>query len=204
MVRPMNSHYFSSEPTSRLERGLVKTVLRGREYTFVTATGLFSYKRVDNGTRLLVESMQIPEEGSFLDMGCGIGVIGIVAATVNPRLSVTMTDVNPRATLITKENAERFQLNNIEVKTGNLYEPVVDRKFDTIVSNPPMSAGLRKVIKPLIMGSAEHLEKLGSIQVVVPSNTGCNTLTRYLNEYMGECSIIGKGSGYRVLIAHKY
>jgi 16S rRNA (guanine1207-N2)-methyltransferase len=203
MVETMSNHYFSDEPTSKLERGLIKTVLRGRKYTFVTATGLFSYKKIDNGTRLLVESMEIPEKGCFLDIGCGIGVIGIVAARECPELRVTMTDINPRATLVATENVDRFKLENVEVDNGNLYEPVSGRKFHTIVSNPPISAGMKKVIEPLVRGSVDHLVHGGSIQLVVQSNTGCNTLTRFLGEYLGECQTVGKGSGYRVLVAHK-
>jgi 16S rRNA (guanine1207-N2)-methyltransferase len=203
MVKAMSNHYFSSAPTSRLEKGLIKTFLKGREYTFLTATGLFSYKKIDNGTRLLIENMEIPERGSLLDIGCGIGVIGIVAAYESPELCVIMTDINPRATLIARENVDRYKLNNVQVKTGDLYEPVKNHDFDTIVSNPPISAGLRKVVEPLIRGSVDHLKHGGSIQLVVQSNTGCNALTRFLEQYLGECETISKGSGYRVLVAHK-
>ena len=66
----------------------------GFQLEFVTSSGVFSHKRIDNGTRLLVESMVLPSEGRVLDLGCGYGVIGITAAKKNPDLRVWMTDVN--------------------------------------------------------------------------------------------------------------
>ena len=85
----MSDHYFSSRPKSRVEMGVIDAFLRGRRYRLVTATGLFSAKKIDLGTRVLVESMLIPEEGRLLDLGCGIGVIGVVAASLSPGLAVT-------------------------------------------------------------------------------------------------------------------
>ena len=198
MVR-VREHYFSPSPSSELEKGLIKTVLRGREYTFLTASGLFSYKRIDNGTRLLVESMIIPEAGLFLDMGCGIGVIGLVAAKENPDLTVVMTDINPRAIMIAGENIERMGLENAEVIEGYLYEPVKGRIFNTIVSNPPVSAGMSRVVEPIVKRAQRHLASGGSIQLVIQSQKGGNTLAEYLNQTFGDFKILSRSGGYRVL-----
>jgi 16S rRNA (guanine1207-N2)-methyltransferase len=197
------SHYFSSEPGSRLEKGIIETYLRGRRYRFLTATGVFSHKRIDNGTRLLVESMWLPSEGGLLDMGCGIGVIGIVAAVTEPGLRVTLTDVNSRATMLAGENVRRMGLGNVEVLTGDLYGPVGGRVFSTIVSNPPISAGMRKVVEPLVSGAVDHLEVGGLLQLVVQSNTGGRTLAGFLDRYFGGHEVVSRGSGYRVLSARR-
>jgi len=197
----VSDHYYSAEPASRLEKGIIVSYLRGRRYRLVTATGVFSSRRIDNGTRLLVESMELPPAGSLLDLGCGYGVVGIVAATVEPGLKVTLTDVNARATMIAAENVSRMRLGNVEVLTGDLYQPVGDGRFTTIVSNPPISAGMRKVVGPLIMGAVEHLEAGGLLQLVVQSNKGGRTVAGFMDEYFGEHSVVSKGSGYRVLVA---
>ncbi|MBD3207486.1 methyltransferase [Candidatus Bathyarchaeota archaeon] len=184
-----------------MEKGLIKTFIRGREYTFLTASGLFSYKRIDNGTRLLVESMVIPQKGLFLDMGCGIGVIGLVAARENPELNVVMIDINPRAVMIASENVERMGLENVEVLEGFLYEPVEGRIFNTIVSNPPVSAGMSRIVEPLVKNASKHLASEGSIQLVIQSQKGGNTLAEYMTEAFGEYKILARSGGYRVLIS---
>ena len=199
----MSDHYYSPEPGSKLERGVIVAFLRGRRYRILTATGIFSSKRIDNGTRLLVESMDVPSTGSLLDLGCGNGVIGVVAASTEPSLRVTLTDVNSRATMIAAENVARMRLGNVEVLTGDLYQPVGDRRFTTVVSNPPISAGMRKVVEPLVSGAVEHLEAGGLLQLVVQSNKGGRTVARFIDEYFGEHSVASKGSGYRVLTARR-
>jgi 16S rRNA (guanine1207-N2)-methyltransferase len=125
----------------------VRCRLRGIEYEFLTSSGVFSRKRIDLGTRLLVESMLLPDEGELLDVGCGYGVVGIVAASLRPRLSVFMTDVNERAVYLAERNVERCGLVNVTVRGGDLYGPVEGGLFDVIVSNPPFSAGWRSVVE---------------------------------------------------------
>lgn len=164
---------------------------------------MFSYKRIDLGSRLLVESMTLPHEGRLLDVGCGYGVIGIVAANLRPQLRVFMTDINERAVQLAKRNVERHRLVNATVLEGDIYGPVEGELFDVVISNPPFSAGWRKVVEPLVTGAVERLVFGGLFQVVVRSNTGGNALRSMLHEHFGNCEVLGKGSGYRVLLSRK-
>ncbi len=202
MVR-VSGHYFSADPGSRLEYGLIDTVLRGRRYRFLTASGVFSSRRVDNGTRVLVEAMPIPREGRLLDVGCGVGVIGLVAAVESPGLDVTLTDVNPRATMVAARNVERMGLGNVRVLTGSLYEQVEGEEFDVVVSNPPISAGMRRVVEPLVRGARDRLVVGGRLLVVVQSNKGGRALAGFLDEWFGGHEVLERKSGYRVLSARR-
>ncbi len=195
----MSEHYFSEKPTSTEERGIIRTTLRGLELELVTSSGVFSHRRIDNGTRLLVESMELPPEGRLLDLGCGYGVVGIAAALLNPRLEVVMTDVNPRAVSLAAENVTRNGSRNARAVKGSLYEPVATERFDAIVANPPISAGMAKVVEPIISGAPEHLRQGGSLQLVVQSNKGGKTVASFIEEAFGEATVLAKGSGYRVL-----
>ena len=196
-----DSHYFSSKPTAEDRRGLIRTILRGKRYEFITSRGVFSSKRVDKGTRVLAENMVLPEEGRLLDMGCGIGIIGIIAARERPGLEVVMTDINQRAVDLTRLNAKRNKVTNISVHEGFLYEPLGDTKFDTIVSNPPVSAGMRKVVFPLVQGAKERLVEGGTLQLVIQSNKGGKMLARAMDDTFGEHTILVRKSGYRILFA---
>ena len=196
----MSEHYFSESPTSPEERGLIRTKLRGFYFEFETSSGVFSHKRVDSGTRLLVESMTLPERGRVLDLGCGIGVVGIVAARLNQALEVWMTDVNSRAVSLAESNTKRNGV-KATVRQGSLYEPVGDVKFDLIITNPPMSAGIDAVVNPMIEGAPTHLVANGVFQLVVQSNKGGRTLSGIIDETFGNIEVTSRGGGFRVFTA---
>jgi 16S rRNA (guanine1207-N2)-methyltransferase len=79
MAEHKPDHYYSPNPKSEARYGLVRACLRGKHLEFVTATGVFSIKRVDLGTQVLIDAMALPEAGSVLDVGCGYGAVGIAA-----------------------------------------------------------------------------------------------------------------------------
>jgi len=196
----MSEHYFTEHPKSKLNFGVVRTYFRGRFFEFVTASGVFSRTRIDQGTRLLIEDMLLPEKGMVLDVGCGYGPVGIAAATFNPSLHVVMTDVNERAVWLAKKNAKRNFLENVEVRQGFLYEPVRDLKFDTILSNPPIAAGMKTVF-PLITQTPQHLKEEGLLQIVVRSKVSGKRLTKLMDETFGNVDVLARKSGYRVLVS---
>jgi 16S rRNA (guanine1207-N2)-methyltransferase len=202
MTMPQTDHYFSQHPVSKPNYGLIKVQLRGRFFEFLTASGVFSKKRIDLGTKLLVESMVLPETGSVLDLGCGYGAVGIVAAVLSPQLRVFMADVNERAIRLARENAKRNGAANIEFGSGFLYEPVSDMRFDAVLSNPPVSAGM-KVVLPIIEQAPSHLADNGVLEVVVRSKVGGKRLAEVMEETFGYVEVLSRESGYRVLLSKK-
>lgn len=72
---------------------------------------------------------------SALDLGTGCGVLAHSAGEFSGR--VIATDINPRACGYADFNAKLNGLENVEVRTGNLFEPVEGQRFDLIVTNPP-------------------------------------------------------------------
>ena len=195
-------HYFTKSPRSKPKFALIRTCLRGKQFDFLTASGVFSKMRVDLGTRLLVESMILPEEGCVLDVGCGYGAVGIVAAVLNPRLRVFMVDVNERAVWLARQNAERNHVDNAEVERGFLYEPFNDLTFDCVLSNPPISAGMQTV-KAIIDGASKHMNDKAVFQIVVRSKISGKRLLGFFEEAFGNVHVLARKSGYRVLIAEK-
>jgi 16S rRNA G1207 methylase RsmC len=196
------THYFAEKPKSKLKLGLIHTNIRGISFEFLTASGVFSKKRLDLGTRLLIESMILPKSGYVLDIGCGYGAVGIAAATFNPDLYVVMVDVNERAVWLTKQNIQINRLRNAEVRRGHLYEPVKDLKFNCILSNPPVSAGMEKV-KAIIVEAPKHMACKGSFQMVIKSKIGRKRLRLILEETFGNVKVLAIKSGYRVLFSEK-
>ena len=97
-------------------------------------------KRVDFGTKLLIETLLIDnKEGLFLDLGCGYGPIGIVIKNKYPLLNVHQVDINKKAVLLTQENSK---INNVETECyySDGFKNVTIN-FDVITLNPPIRAG---------------------------------------------------------------
>ena len=195
-------HYFATIPKSKAKLGIVRTRLRGEPFEFLTASSVFSKKRVDLGTRLLIDAMVLPETGAVLDVGCGYGAVGIVAAASNSRLRVVMTDVNMRAVRLARQNVEINKVNNAEVRCGYLYEPVKDLTFNCVLSNPPVSAGM-ETVKAIITEAPKVMAHEATFQMVIRSKIGAKTLPSVFNETFGNCAVLARESGYRVLIAKK-
>jgi 16S rRNA (guanine1207-N2)-methyltransferase len=195
-------HYFVARPKSKLKYSLLRTYLRGQPFEFLTASGVFSKQRVDLGTRLLIESMVLPEKGWALDMGCGYGAVGIGAAAFNPCLYVVLVDVNARAVWLARQNVRRNLVSNAEVRRGCLYAPVDDVIFDCILSNPPVSAGM-EIVKKVIVEAPKHMAGGGVFQMVVKSKIGGKRLRTIFEEAFGSVEVLARESGYRVLLSRK-
>ena len=192
-------HYFSSAPKSDDRFGIIKSSLCGRNFEFLTSSSVFSKRRIDLGTRVLIEAMVLPTSGSVLDLGCGYGAVGITAAKVNPNLHVVMTDVNMRAVRLARKNIEVNKASNAEVRYGHLYEPVEDLRFNCVLSNPPVSAGM-DTVKAIVLGAPNVMAPAGSFQMVIRSKIGAKTLPETFCQAFGNCEVLARESGYRVLI----
>ncbi len=160
---------------------------------------VFSKKRVDLGTRVLIEAMVLPQTGAVLDIGCGYGAVGITAAALNPKLQVVMTDVNMRAVRLAKQNIVANRIPNVQVLYGHLYEPVEAMYFDCVLSNPPVSAGM-DVVKAIIEGAPKVMNAGGSFQMVIRSKIGAKSLPEAFCEAFGGCEVLARESGFRVLM----
>jgi 16S rRNA G1207 methylase RsmC len=143
--------------------------------------------------------MVLPKTGWVLDIGCGYGAVGIVAAKLNPKLKVVMTDVNARAVNLTKKNASLNKVCNTEVRYGYLYEPVEGLVFDCVLSNPPVSAGM-ETVKAIVTQASQVMVDKATFQMVIRSKIGLKALPALFYETFGNCSILARGSGFRVLV----
>lgn len=93
-------------------------------------------------TELVVERIlrELPRDApaTVADVGCGSGVIGLTIAAERPQARVVLTDVSPEAASLARENAERFRLGDrVDVREGDLAEPLGTESFDAVVANLP-------------------------------------------------------------------
>jgi len=92
-------------------------------------------------TELLVELAlrEIPRKAEWqvLDLGTGSGAIAIAIAGERRMCEVTAVDISEDALAVARENVRTLALGNVELAHGSWIEPVRDRCFNVIVSNPP-------------------------------------------------------------------
>lgn len=114
-------------------------------------------------TELLVELAlrEIPRktEWQVLDLGTGSGAIAVAIAGERPLCTVTATDFSASALAVAAENVRQSNLANVRCVQGSWTEPVADRRFDIIISNPPY---VRSDDKALLSLTHEPLSALAS------------------------------------------
>jgi 16S rRNA (guanine1207-N2)-methyltransferase len=192
----MREHYFSQQPTSRHDVRIIRAHFGGLEFQFETDTGVFSRGGIDYGTRLLLETIVVPDKGTLLDVGCGYGPIGIVLGKQNPRLSVTMIDINERAVALAGRNASR---NGVAAKVyiGDGLEPVQGCRFDVIVTNPPVRAGKSTVYR-IFEEAARHLRPHGQFWLVMQKKQGAPSAKTKLESLFATVEDVARSAGYRI------
>lgn len=107
---------------------------------FETSEKLFSPKGIDEGTLAMLSLVEFSEDDKVLDLGCGYGVVGILAAKkINPQ-QVVMIDVDADAVELAKQNASINQVDGVKILQSNGFEHIEDKEFTLILSNPPYHA----------------------------------------------------------------
>ncbi len=200
-----NQHYYTRYPDARLKINTIGESLRRHLYIFKTTTGVFSFKKIDLGTKILIEHMTIPKEPSFLlDLGCGYGPIGMILSHESPESKVYFIDINKRAIWCCKENI-KINLSNYKkqaiVLSGNYFEPIKTKnlKFNGIYMNPPLRQGRKEFIK-IIEKIPNYLKPNGFFQFVIKKKMGAPFILKHLTTTFPEkvIDIVCKRSGYWV------
>ncbi|WP_010095784.1 class I SAM-dependent methyltransferase [Ornithinibacillus scapharcae] len=195
----MTEHYFSQKPQSKSSPMTWNYTLRGKDFTFTSDVGVFSKKEIDFGTRLLIDTFEIPEtQGDILDLGCGYGPIGISIADSAPDRKIVMADVNERALQLAEENSKMNGVHNVEFVQSDRFSNLEDRRFAVVLTNPPIRAG-KSVVHGMFEGSEERLLKGGELWVVIQKKQGAPSAIEKLESLFGNCETVERNKGYYIL-----
>lgn len=191
------SHYFVNDPNLRSEEKTYLVNIFNRDFKFISDNGVFSGDKLDYGTRLLLNNLNIDDKvNSILDVGTGIGVIGIILKSVYPNTLVSAVDVNLRAIDLAIKNA-KLNACDVTIFESNLYERI-NTKFDLIVSNPPIRAG-KKVLYKLYQDSINYLNKDGSLIIVIRKQHGAKSTLSYLETLFKSVTVVTKDKGFFII-----
>lgn len=177
--------------------------LFGRRYTLSSDAGVFSKDGLDDGTRLLLETIAKTDLGTkILDLGCGVGPIGLVLASLDPSRHLVLADVNDRALDCARKNAESLGVSSqVEILHSDVYS-AIPISFSSIVTNPPIRAG-KKVTYAMYAGAVSHLHEGGKLILVIRKQQGAESCQAYLRTLFPNVEVASQHKGYRILIATK-
>lgn len=160
-------------------------------------------------TFLLAENLDIKRRDEVLEIGTGTGLVAVTAAQRSRK--VTATDINEDAVRCALKNTIANRTYNVELKTGDLFEPVEDEKFDLILFNTPYlpteedekfdekinaawdgGADGRETIDRFIDELKGHLNDGGRVQLVQSSLSDNEKTIRKLEEMGFDASITAR------------
>ncbi len=149
------------------ERGfkLLQVEILGQQVSLETRRGLFSPEHVDRGTLAMLSHVKIASGMRIMDLGCGCGVVGIVAAKIAGEENVFMSDADPMAVETARRNAERNGVGGVQVCVSDGFQSVDASGFDLILSNPPYQTDF-SVAKGFIEKGFNRLKIGGKLYMV--------------------------------------
>lgn len=190
-------HYYASDPGVASSRRTIDVVLPDVRLRLLTDTGVFSFRQLDPGTRVLLENAPLPPvRGDLLDLGAGYGPIALTMSHRLKRRRVWAVDVNERALELVRENAAAAGLGGVRAALPD--DVPADVRFAAIYSNPPIRVG-KAALHDLLLRWLPRLLPDGAAYLVVQRNLGADSLAKWLAETGYPTRRLVSRTGYRVL-----
>lgn len=186
----------------RLREDIVfSDTLRGHPFVFHTTWGLFSPRSIDEGTRLLLDHLEIHKEEQALDLGCGYGPLGLAIAREATQGSCVLVDKDFVAVEYARRNAALNGITNVDVRLSDGFKHLEDRGFTLVVSNLPAKT-TKEHYHLFFYDAWERLEAGGRIYVVVISGLR-QFIKRSFTDIFGNHTKLKQGRNYTVAMAEK-
>ena len=195
------SQYFDNENNIKHNKKIIEFYFNDKNYNLYSDNGVFSKDKFDYGTRLLLDSIDISKlSGNVLDLGCGIGVVGIILGTINKNINIDMIDINERAISLVRDN---LTLNKVKanVFSSDVYSNV-NKKYDYIITNPPIRAG-KEVVRKFLLGGYDYLNDNGILYFVMRKDHGVKSMIKEL-ESKYNVTIVNKDKGFYIVSLTKH
>jgi len=173
--------------------------------TIASLPGVFSQKKLDVGTALLLENLPQEMQGKVLDFGCGAGVISCFIGKKFPDTELSLLDVSALAIASAKKT---LQLNDL---TGNIFASnslsTVSENYQHVVSNPPFHQGTQtsyQATEDFLRGISKHL--LSNKKIKADITIVANSFLQYLpimQQHIGKTDTIARKQGFSIYYQKK-
>jgi 16S rRNA (guanine1207-N2)-methyltransferase len=163
---------------------------------------LFSRDSLDLGTRFFIQHIPVTENPlKIVDLGCGNGLLGIIAAQRNPSAELVFVDESYMAVASAEINFKR--LFNIDYKaeflTADCLSGVVDNSVDLVLNNPPFhihNTITGDVARQMFRESKQVLKNGGELWVVANRHLGYSSMLKRL---FGHCVVVAGNKKFVIL-----
>lgn len=171
--------------------------IKGVKVIYLTKPGVFAKHGLDDGTKLLLEAVEIKEGTLTADLGGGAGIISLVIAKLLRKGHVHLLDDHLRSVELAKKNVEINDLTNIEVYLSDLFSAVEGRTYHQVLSNPPQQLG-NEFLLEIVEESKKHLKPQGQFLVVVKNNIK-PVMERFMKQVFGQVVTVTTSKEHVVL-----
>jgi 16S rRNA (guanine1207-N2)-methyltransferase len=196
---------FGNLETLAISKGqrVIYALKRGQHVGALVAPDLaaFAGGKIDEGTSLLLESLDVRVTDSALDLGCGSGFIGAHIAERAGKGQVTLVDSSLTSIAATRRLIEERGLSNVRVLASDGTQAIRGQRFALIATNPPFHLGgiqTTAIAERFIREAAQALLPRGRFYLVA------NRFLKYepiLHEYFAEVEEIAGNPRFKVLRA---
>lgn len=176
--------------------------LAGHRLRLESTWGLFSPREIDEGSRLLLDYVEVAPDADCLDLGCGYGPIGLILAARAPQGRTLMVDKDFVAIDFANRNAALNGLGNASAQLSNGFDQIDPAlRFDLIASNIPAKVG--KELLALLLHDAHARLRPGGRFYLVTINGLRQFMKRNLTEVFGHYDKLKQGPRYTVAFAQR-
>ena len=196
-------HYFIEKNHTEKDYFNFSVIVAGEKFSFRSCDNIFSNDELDIGSQTLIETVlkQVELVGTGLDFGCGYGAVGIILSKLKG-LKMDYTDVNGTAIELTKANIATNKVQAGDVIKSDNFDGI-DKNYDYIITNPPIKTG-KKLLFSIMDNCFNHLNKGGSLTLVIRKSHGEESLKKYLITLFNNCEILKRNKGFYILHSVKY
>ena len=177
--------------------------LEQSDYLITNHANVFSREKLDIGTRFFIQNL--PEGKRYqtiVDLGCGNGIVGLIAAEKNPDAKLQFVDESHMAIASARENFQRaFPDRDADFLVTDCLQGIPASSVDLILNNPPFhqqTAVGDFIAWQMFKESREKLQQGGELWVIGNRHLGYHIK---LKKLFGNCTTVISNKKFVILKA---
>ncbi|MFB6208924.1 MAG: methyltransferase [Candidatus Nanohaloarchaea archaeon] len=186
------------EPEKKAIGKKFEVEVKGVKASFEAVEGVFSPDKLDEGSRLLIENVEIEKGERIWDVGCGYGTIGIFLKKLYD-CNIYLSDDDALSVELAEKNLRRNDIDFYNLENADCLDCYKDKRFDVIVTNPPTHQG-KAVTDEIFQESYNRLKEGGRLYLVYNQNM---SFENQLREIFEEVNVLEEEDNYIVVEARR-